>query len=184
MASVTSRDATPAPDGPSPWLSRLARDRKLRYFFDQVPPGATILELGCADGWVGRWAARRGHRVLGVDVRPPADIVGDIRAWRSLGLPEHGFDVIIAFEVLEHGEFSEVLHDLLEPDGRLMVTTPVPRLDWACRIGEAAGVLQRRTSPHSHLLDVRRMPRFVVVERRIVGLVSQWAVLRPVRAAP
>jgi cyclopropane fatty-acyl-phospholipid synthase-like methyltransferase len=173
-------DTGRVPSAPAaPPLSRIARERKLRYFFDRIAPGAAILEVGCADGWVGRWAAEHGHHVTGLDLHPPADIVGDVRDWAALGLAPHSFDVIIAFEVIEHGDFTAALRDLLKPDGRLMVTTPVPRMDWACRLGEAVGLLQRRTSPHTHLVDVRDVPGFTVVDRRVVGLIAQWGVLRP-----
>lgn len=163
----------------SPFVSRLARERKLRFFFDRVLPGAKILEVGCADGWVESWARQRNYEIVGLDLRPPADVVGDVQEWRSLGLAPHSFDVILAFEVIEHGDFSDALHDLLQPNGHLMVTTPVPRMDWACRLLERVGLLQRRTSPHTHLIDLRRMHRFVLVERRVKGVVSQWGVLRP-----
>jgi hypothetical protein len=180
MRVRASRDASsPAPGG-TPLVSRLARDRKLRYFFERVPPRARIIEVGCADGWVERWARQRNFDIVGLDLRPPADIVGDVREWRSLGLAGHSFDVILAFEVIEHGDFSDAFHDLLAPEGLLMVTTPVPRMDWACKLMERMGLLQRRTSPHSNLTDVRRMRRFRLVERRVKGIVSQWGVLQPV----
>ena len=178
-------DAVPPTESPAPLLSRIARDRKLRYFFDRIAPGSAILEVGCADGWVGRWATEHGHHVTGIDIVPPANpnadvVVGDIREWRALGLAPASFDVIIAFEVIEHGDFAAALHALLKPDGRLMVTTPVPRMDWVCRLGEKAGLLQKRTSPHTHLIDVRKVPGFTAVDRRVVGGVAQWGVLRPI----
>lgn len=129
---------------------------------------------------MGRWAAERGYvDVTGVDVVPPADVVGDVRDWRALGLAAHSFDVVIAFEVVEHGDYAEAIHDLLKPEGRLMATTPVPRFDWACRIAERLGLFQKRTSPHTHLVDLRKFPRFDCAERVIKGGISQWAVLTP-----
>lgn len=169
------------PTRTAPPISELARRKKLEFFFARIDPAAKILDLGCADGWVGQWAKDHGYAdVTGVDVVPPADVVGDVREWRSLGLAEHSFDVVIAFEVVEHGDYSDAIHDLLKPHGRLMATTPVPHLDWACRIGERVGLFQKRTSPHTHLVDLRRFPRFDCTERVVKGGVAQWAVLRPV----
>ena len=164
----------------SAWLSAYARRRKLEFFFRDVPKDATILDVGCADGWVGRWLRARGwHDVTGADLEAPADVVGDINDWRALGLPASSFDVIVAFEVVEHGDLSAALRALLKPGGRLLVTTPVPQLDWACKLMERSGMLQRRTSEHSHLVDLRRYPGFRVVDRRVKGFVSQWGVLTP-----
>jgi 2-polyprenyl-3-methyl-5-hydroxy-6-metoxy-1,4-benzoquinol methylase len=162
-------------------LSEIAREKKLRFFFGQIPQDAKILDFGCADGWAGKWARGRGWSdITGLDITPPADIVGDIHEWRKLGLEAHSFDAILAFEVIEHGDFAAPLHDLLRPDGRLMATTPVPRMDWACQIGEALGLFQRRTSPHSHLTDLRQLPGFSPVQHQVKGFISQWGILRPV----
>ena len=165
--------------GPGP-ISAVARRRKVRFFLDHLPTTARILDVGCADNWFKAAAAEQGWpNVTGLDLCPSADVVGDIFAWRSLGLEPHSFDAVVAFEVVEHGDFSEPLHDLLKPDGYLMLTTPVPRMDWACRALEALHLLQRRTSPHDHLVDLRRFPRFETVERHVKAGMAQWGILRP-----
>jgi 2-polyprenyl-3-methyl-5-hydroxy-6-metoxy-1,4-benzoquinol methylase len=178
-ARTAPRVATSEP-GKTAWLSEYARRRKLEFFFHDVPKDAVILDVGCADGWVKRWLHAGGwHDVTGADLNPPADVVGDIKRWRELGLQPHSFDVVVAFEVVEHGDLAAALRSLLRPGGRLVVTTPVPRLDWVCRLMERSGVLQRRTSAHSHLVDLRRYPGFRVVDRQVKGFVSQWGVLTP-----
>jgi 2-polyprenyl-3-methyl-5-hydroxy-6-metoxy-1,4-benzoquinol methylase len=145
-----------------------------------LPRSASILDVGCADNWFKKSAAVRGFtNVTGIDLAPPADIVGDILEWRGLGLEPQSFDAIVAFELVEHGDFSQPLHDLLKPDGLLMVTTPVPKRDPVCRVFEALHLLQRRTSPHTHLIDLRTFPRFTVMDWRVKAFISQWAILRP-----
>ena len=182
---TAQRDAERRTPGSPPassvaWLSDYARRRKLEWFFRDVPKDARILDVGCADGWVGRWLRERGWTdVTGIDLQPPADHVGDVRRWRELGLTGRSFDVIVAFEVVEHADLADALHELVAADGRLFATTPVPRLDWACRLMERVGMLQQRTSPHTHLVDLRRYPRFRPVARTVKGLVSQWGVLAP-----
>ena len=162
-------------------LSNIARRGKVRYFLPKLPPDARILDIGCGDGWLARAAGTRGYpNVIGIDLYPPADIVGDVRNWRVLGLEPHSFDAIVAFEVVEHGDFSDVMHELLKPDGLLMLTTPIPFMDPACRLLESLRLLQRRTSPHTHLIDLRKFPRFAVSERQTRAGVSQWAVLKPI----
>jgi 2-polyprenyl-3-methyl-5-hydroxy-6-metoxy-1,4-benzoquinol methylase len=161
-------------------LSGVARRGKVKFFLQRLPKDARILDVGCADNWFKRAAAKQGWRnVVGLDLVGSADIVGNVLEWRSLGLDPHSFDAIVAFEVVEHGDFSLPFHELLKPEGRLMLTTPVPRFDPLCRFLEALRLLQQRTSPHTHLVDLRRFPRFEVVERRIKVGISQWAILRP-----
>jgi 2-polyprenyl-3-methyl-5-hydroxy-6-metoxy-1,4-benzoquinol methylase len=162
------------------WLSKYARAKKLEYFFSRVPADARILDVGCADGWVGRWANDRGWTdVTGIDLRPPADIVGDVTRWWELGLDPESFDCIVAFEVLEHADLAAAMRALLKPDGILMATTPVPRFDWACKCLEAARVLQKRTGEHVNLVDLREYPGFRAVDWRVKGLISQWGILIP-----
>ena len=163
--------------GPLSWV---ARNKKLDYFLPMLPKSARILDLGCADNWFTSAAAARGwNNIVGIDLVPPADIVGDVNKWADLGLEAHSFDAIIAFEVIEHGDVARPMHDLLKSDGLLMATTPVPRWDPVCRLFETVGLLQKRTSPHTHLIDLRNLPHFTVVERSIKAVISQWAVLRP-----
>jgi hypothetical protein len=122
----------------------------------------------------------RGWRdVLGIDLCAPADIVGDVTRWPETGLQAHSFDVVIAFEVIEHADMAQALLDLLKPGGVLMATPSVPRLDRVCRALERVGALQPRTSEHSRLVDLRAYPHFDVVERHLRGVVAQWGVLRP-----
>ena len=162
-------------------FSAWAQRKRIEWFLPRLATDAHILEVGCADGWFGRAAADRGYQdITGLDLEPPADIVGDVLEWRDLGLSAHSFDAIVAFEVVEHGDFSDALHDLLKPGGWLMATTPVPRMDGLGRLLEGVGLIQRRSSPHSHLVDLRQFPRFRVVDRKVMSGISQWGILEPV----
>jgi SAM-dependent methyltransferase len=174
---ASSTPATPSRSGPLSWY---ARWRKLDYFLPRVPKDARLLDVGCAGNWFKRKAADRGWTdVVGLDVLPTADIVGDVRDWRQLGLEPHSFDAIVAFELVEHGDFTQSFHDLLKPEGLLLVTTPLPAMDPMCLRLEKLGMLQKRGSPHTHLTDLRDIPQFEVVERRVRAFISQWGVLRP-----
>ncbi len=161
------------------WLSTYARRGKCRFFLERLPKDSRILEVGCGDGWLGRCLRAQGRTgYLGLDARPPADVVGDIRDWRRLGLEAESFDALIAFEVVEHVDCFQEMHDLLKPGGLLMLTSPHPRWDWLCRVFEALGLAQRRTSPHDHLIDFHAVPFFEPVALRRVALMAQWGVFR------
>ncbi|NUR62510.1 MAG: class I SAM-dependent methyltransferase [Catenulispora sp.] len=173
------------------FLSNLARRAKLKYFLGQLPKDARILEVGCADGWFGEHAVRHGWTdITGIDIIEPATplphefVHGDINDWRALGLAAGSFDAVIAFEVIEHGDFYDALAALLKPGGKLMVTTPVPHLDWLCRVMERLGVNQRRSSPHTHLIYLRDLPpTFELQSYQIKGGMSQWGVFERVPQA-
>lgn len=162
-----------------PMLSDIAQRKKIAYFLDPLPRDAAILEIGCGARWVGDHLRQAGYtNYVGNDLFPPADIVGDIRQWRELGLKAESFDAIVAFEVVEHVDLFQEAFDLLKPGGRLLLTSPVPEMDWAMQLLELVGLNQKRTSPHDHLIDFTTIPLFEAVEiRRVAGL-SQWGVFR------
>lgn len=162
-----------------PVLSAYAQAKKIDFFLAPLPRDASILEIGCGSMWVSEYL-RGGafSNYIGLDMSPPADVVGDIRDWAALGLKPESFDVIIAFEVIEHVDFTREAWDLLKPGGLLLMTSPVPHMDWVMRILEAIGLNQRRTSSHSNLTYFEAIPRFEPVSiQRKAGL-SQWGILR------
>ena len=162
-----------------PLLSNIAQRKKIDYFLASLPRDAKILEVGCGSHWVGdylRGANYTGY--LGNDLFPPADIVGDIREWRKLGLQSASLDVIIAFEVVEHVDLFAEAFELLRPGGKLLLTSPIPERDWIMQLLEAIGLNQKRTSPHDHLIDFRTIPFFEPIELKRVAGLSQWGILR------
>lgn len=162
-----------------PILSDIAQRKKIEYFLNPLPRDAAILEIGCGGRWVGDYLRKAGYTgYVGNDLFPPADIVGDIRQWQNLGLKPESFDAIVAFEVVEHVDLFQEAYDLLKPGGQLLLTSPVPEMDWAMQLLEAVGLNQKRTSPHDHLIDFRAIPLFEQTSiRRVAGL-SQWGIFR------
>jgi len=161
-----------------PLLSSYAMRRKIGYFLEPVPKEARILEIGCGGGWVGRHLRDNGWKhYVGLDLQSPADVVGDVRDWRKLGLASESFDVLIAFEIVEHVDCWEACHSLLKPGGRMLVTTPLPHRDWILKLLEDLGLNQRRTSPHDRLVYLEKVPYFSRKDVRVVAGLSQWAIL-------
>lgn len=162
-----------------PLLSDISQRKKMRFFLDPIPKDARILEIGCGSKWVGDYLHQGGWKhYVGMDLFPPADIVGDIKQWRQLGLAEASFDYVIAFEVIEHVDLLDEAFDLLKPGGRLLMTSPVPHMDWVMKTLEFFRLNQRRTSPHSNLTYFRTIPRFEIETVRTVAGLAQWGVFR------
>ena len=162
-----------------PALSDYAQRKKIEHFLAPLPKDARILEIGCGSRWVGDYLKANGwQNYVGADLEPPADIVGDIRNWRELGLKAESFDAIVAFEVIEHVDFTPEAMALLKPGGLLMLTSPVPHMDWAMKLLEAFRLNQKRTSPHDHLVYFEQLPFFEAVDLRRKAGLSQWGILR------
>lgn len=120
----------------------LANHATYRAFFDQVPrfPGARLLDIGCGVGRFCQAAYSRDWDVTGIDVSPLAISIGrkfasfPLRVARVEELIAQGekFDVVTAFEVLEHlsspVQFLESAQKLLRPGGHAFFTVP----NWNC----------------------------------------------------
>jgi len=102
----------------------------------QPPPGARLLDVGCAGGAFlvaardygfavtgvepSRWLAESGRAQYGLDIR---------QGILSPGLfPDESFDVITLWDVIEHvtqpGDVLDIIHRLLKRDGLLLVNYP------------------------------------------------------------
>jgi spore maturation protein CgeB len=122
---------------------QLGQHPTYRAFFEQVrhSPGARLLDVGCGVGRFGLAAHARGWDVTGVDVSELAIATGralapfPMRVGNIGDLADEGeqFEVITAFEVLEHLSspvaFLREAQRLLKPGGQAFVTVP----NWECR---------------------------------------------------
>ena len=141
-----------------PFLSDISRNRKLAIISRHLQPSSEVLEIGSGDGWFSRRLREQGHRVVTIDLVPPADFVGDVMNWRELGLEPHSFDAIVGLEVIEHVDCTAAIQSLCKHGGCIFLSSPHPNWDWAMKLLEATGLNQQRTSPHSNLVDFRTLP--------------------------
>lgn len=162
-----------------PILSDIAKKMKINFFLKNIDKDSNILEIGCGSQWLGNYLKENGFiNYTGIDLVPPADVVGDILNWKSLGLKDKSFDYIFAFEVIEHVDILNCSHSLLKDAGLLMITTPIPHMDWLLNIFEIIGLNQKRTSPHNNLLYLNKVNLFRPVYLKKVAGLSQWAILK------
>lgn len=161
-----------------PILSYIAQKKKINYFISGIDKNAQILEIGSGTGWLSNYMKTNGWmNYSGVDIIPPADITGDIRDWKKLGLVAESYDYIIAFEVVEHLDIFPLCYELLKTDGLLLVTTPIPAMDWFLKLLECVGLNQKRSSPHDNLTKLKHNQLFKLIEYKRVAGLSQWGKL-------
>ena len=159
-----------------PIISDFAQRKKIKYFIEEIPKEKFILEIGSGSGWVGDYLKENSWtNYTGIDIIAPADIVGDIQKWKALGKKEESFD-IIASEVFEHVDCFKEYRELLRGGGMLLVTTPVPHMDWFLIMMEFLGLNQKRTRSHNNLVYLRIVSCFKNKKVKIIAFLSRWGI--------
>jgi SAM-dependent methyltransferase len=102
---------------------------KLRYIA-QYAVGTTALDLGSGMGFYAHALARRGFRVVGMDLAPPAEGIAAVTQARLHAVPfARPFDLVLAFDVLEHeDDEQQALTELRRLVGRRLLLS-VPNAD-------------------------------------------------------
>ena len=97
-------------------------DRFLREKAGRPLRGA-LLDVGCGDGAFVAYCNREGLGAKGVDIADGVDFETD-----SLGYPDHSFDIVTMFSVIEHiKDPSNILSEVrrvLAKNGLLVIITP------------------------------------------------------------
>jgi hypothetical protein len=159
--------------------------RRLRFFFqDYVDPLSRLLELGPAEGAAEPYLREAGfHAYTRLDREPPADLVGEVRDWRALGLAPASFEVILAFDLPAWEGGAEACVELLAPGGVLFATAPLPGRARLARALAALGVVPAPRRPAVGALDLAALPGLRPLALRRRAFVEQWAKLRKPLAA-
>ncbi len=130
----------------------------LRSMASWVPPGAKLLEIGCAYGFF-LSEARVSYQVYGIEVSEHAAAFACSRGLdvacgvvsEDLLAGKGPFDVAVMLDVIEHlprpDETIALLARHLRPGGRLLITTG----DWNAALSRLTGPAWRLLTPPQHL---------------------------------
>lgn len=121
-------------------LDRELQRQRIRKAVPFIRPDSSVVDVGCHDGAFFAAARSLVSSGIGIDVQEPDTWVGDpfeLRLGRLPDLVDGGptFDAIVALAVVEHvppdelEAWGEAVPALLVPGGRLIITTPSPKVD-------------------------------------------------------
>jgi glycosyltransferase involved in cell wall biosynthesis len=134
-----------APVEEANYTSKFAYQSPHTMAIDRIPAGSSVLDLGCAGGYVGAvLRQQKGCRVTGVDAFPPHDVILDEFYQHNLneglrGIPVGQYDYVLLLDVIEHlsapEDFLDELYQSLSrnPGTEVIVSTAnigfaIPRL--------------------------------------------------------
>ncbi len=167
----------------------------LRTVREHLPPGGSVLDVGCASGGLLAGLAQQAGRREGIEADPVAataaaahaDVVHRARVEDAV-VDDEAFDVVVLGDVLEHlADPAPALaraHRWLRPDGRLVVSLPNVA-HWSVRLGLLAG---RWEYEDSGILDDTHLRFFTwssgaeLVEQAGFTVVEREAVVPGLRA--
>lgn len=123
---------------PSPYYLRQDPRGAHMRLLAHIPPGRSVLDVGCASGYLARLLMERGCRVIGVEIDPDAarqaraycEAVFELSAEALDQLPpdQGPFAVVLFGDVLEHLAHPETAlvgaHRLVEPEGTVILSVP------------------------------------------------------------
>ncbi|MDO8472106.1 MAG: class I SAM-dependent methyltransferase [bacterium] len=114
--------------------------KQARQFYQElqrvIPAQSKLLDVGCSKGYFLHFAKQAGHQVTGIEYSADAaayakdnfDIDVKVGSVDAVELPAHSFDVITAFDLIEHvPDFQATLKRFqhwLKPGGLLIIDTP------------------------------------------------------------
>lgn len=144
-----------------------------------------IVDIGCGAGTIDYYLAKKGHKVLGIDIskksieacRKTADILnlGEQITFQRLKFPEEqiigNFNFAICTEVIEHIKDDQKavksIYDILKKNGIVIFSTPsknapLYKIGYAKKFDEKVGHLRRYSS--SELIDLIENNGFRIIE--------------------
>ena len=132
---ATPHGGSPSIAQPDYWWYRARSELLQTVLGPYVGSPGRVLDVGSADGPSVGWLTAPQKVSLDLDargLRPPAGVCGSVLA---LPFVDDAFEVVGAFDVVEHCEPEDLalaeLHRVLEPGGRLLLSVPAYQWAWS-----------------------------------------------------
>jgi 2-polyprenyl-3-methyl-5-hydroxy-6-metoxy-1,4-benzoquinol methylase len=150
-------------------VDRVLQRWRIRKAMSFIPPGARVLDIGCADGVLFRMLGDRIAVGVGIDPDAEDGAVGPhARIYRGLfpvAVPDiQPFDVICLLAVLEHIPEAEQqtltknCYHALNPGGVVVVTVPAPAVDAALAVLRALRLIDGMSLEQHYGFNPARLP--------------------------
>lgn len=155
-------------------LDRHLQKRRIQVALPWIPPGAHVLDVGCADGALFRLGRSKIPSGVGIDTRESETWAGEAYERRlgkfpdDLG-PGDKFDAVAMLAVVEHvaaeelTRWAEAVPTILRPEGRLVITTPSPMVDHILDAGIKLRVIDGMEAEEHHGFDPGEVPDIFAV---------------------
>jgi 2-polyprenyl-3-methyl-5-hydroxy-6-metoxy-1,4-benzoquinol methylase len=150
-------------------LDRELQRQRIAKALPFVEPGSKVLDIGCSDGAFFAAAGAKVAGGVGIDLQQPDGWIGEphelrVGAFPDVLHPGETFDAIVALAVIEHvpeddlAVWAKVIPEHVEPGGRLIVTTPSPRVDEILHVLMRLHILDGMEAHEHHGFDPRTVP--------------------------
>ena len=150
-------------------LDRELQRQRIAKALPFIPPGSSVLDIGCSHGAFFAAAGDRVAKGVGVDLQEPdswLDGPYDLRVGEFPDVIDRGqtFDAIVALAVVEHvpreglESWAAAIPDMLVSGGRLIITTPSPKVDEILHVLIKLRVIDGMEAHEHYGFDPRTVP--------------------------
>jgi 2-polyprenyl-3-methyl-5-hydroxy-6-metoxy-1,4-benzoquinol methylase len=150
-------------------LDRELQRQRIAKALPFIPPGSSVLDIGCSDGAFFAAAGDRVAKGVGIDLQEPESWVEgpyDLRVGQFPDVLDTGqtFDAVVALAVVEHvpreglDAWAAAIPDLLVSGGRLIITTPSPKVDEILHLLIKLRVIDGMEAHEHYGFDPRTVP--------------------------
>ena len=151
---------------------QVARIQTISDLVSRLGNGLRVLDVGCGNGIISEHVWKMGNHVACADLPMMTSLTHRRRVLlvvatvaEQLAFASNSFDVVLAFEVLEHlwnpQIFLDEAYRVLKADGHLIIEVPEGRegLRWDCHIQYfTVESLKQMSSTRFTVIEVKRLP--------------------------